>query len=437
MFKVLGGGKTLTDHVLAQVGQHRSFQVLGNGVAVPRALGRPVGAAVQMRYGAEGIEGVAARRCHARFGGRGAVQVQAEVLGQVVALEDVVQQFLVAWPHQDHVVGHVFIALVGAEVPDKHAHRITPLVHFLVGPVAAVLRCDELAVRPHGVGVGHHHVGRDALAIGQQHTGDLATALGRGHTFDAGHFGIHAHRATQALDQAHHALDDLAWAAHGPVHAKAALQRVDQCVDASHRKRIAANEQRVKAHHHAQLRVLEVPRHHAVDAAPAAHLDEVGHGAHQVAQRVIGDGAELFKTELVADSCFLDEALKPGQVFRAEAPDFRAHAVDVAAVVKPRAVVKADAIEGLHGPQVHVVGQLASGQSPQLFEHEGGGDDGGAGVEGEAVLLVHVGAAAGGVKLFQQRHLPTLGGHAHGRSQAAKTAANDHRMRPAARHHAT
>jgi len=100
-----------------------------------------------------------------------------------VLLEDVLQQTFVARAQQHHVVRHVGVLLVGAEVPDKQAHGVAALVNALVGPVAAVFRRDQVAVGPGRVGVGDHDVSSHELAAGQRHARGASV-----HHLDAPHF---------------------------------------------------------------------------------------------------------------------------------------------------------------------------------------------------------------------------------------------------------
>ena len=72
-----------------------------------------------------------------------------------------------------------------------------------------------------------------------------------------------------------------------------------------------------------------------------------------------------------------------------------------------------------------MVGHALAGQREQLFEAARGGDDGGAGVEGEALVLVDVGAAAGLVALFEERGRDAGRLQADGQRQAAEAAADD------------
>ncbi len=248
-----------------------------------------------MRHGRQRVKRVVSGGCHGCVARRGAVQVEAEIVGQLVAAEDVFQQFLVARAEQHHVVRHIGVLAAGAEVPDEEAHGVSAVLDLAVGPVAAVFRLDQVAVGPGGVGVRHHDVGRDALTTGQRDAGGHALVH-----FDALHLGTATQHPALPLQQAHQALHQLARATHGPVHAVLALQRIDEAVDAGDRKRVTADQQALQAHGHAQLGVLQVRRHHGVQAAPAAHLEDGRAGLDQVAHGVESLVAQGFKTQPVA-----------------------------------------------------------------------------------------------------------------------------------------
>ena len=352
------------------------------------------------------------------------MQVQAEVVGQLAAVEHVVQQPAVARPQHHRVVRHVGVLALGAEVPDEQAHRVAAAVDAAIGPVAAVLGRHQLLVGPGGVGVAHHDVGRDALAAGQCDAGGAAVV-----DLDALDLGAQAQRAAQVGQHADQALDQRADAAHRPMHAEAAFQRVDQAVHAGHGKGVAADQQRLQAERHTQFRVLHVAGHHRVQAAPAAHAHQQRCRLEQVADVVEGLGAQPMEAELVAQLGFDHETLEAGGIRRADAAHLGAHAVGVAAVVEVVAIVETDAVEGLQCAQRHLLGPVAAGQRPQFVEQVRHRHDGRPGVEDVAVAVVHVGAAAGGVQLFQHGHAPALGRHPHRRGQAAESAADHHGMR--------
>ena len=68
--------------------------------------------------------------------------------------------------------------------------------------------------------------------------------------------------------------------------------------------------------------------------------------------------------------------------------------------------------------------QAPAGQRPQLLEQEGRGDDGRARVESEAVLPVHVGAAARRIELLEHRDLVAPRAESHRGGQAAEATAD-------------
>ena len=95
------------------------------------------------------------------------------------------------------------------------------------------------------------------------------------------------------------------------------------------------------------------------------------------------------------------EGLVAFDVAGRNAADFLAHEGGIARAGHHRAVMEADVVEGIERLQRHVIGERGTGERPQLLEDEGGGDDGGAGIEGEAVLAEHRGAAARLLQLLE------------------------------------
>ncbi len=104
------------------------------------------------------------------------------------------------------------------------------------------------------------------LATGQAHTCGAATL-----NSDLGDLGIADQATALPLEQAHQALDQGTGTAHRPVHTMALFQRRDQAVDLRHRERIATNQQRMQAHHHAQLGVAQMLGRQTVERLPRAH----------------------------------------------------------------------------------------------------------------------------------------------------------------------
>ena len=66
---------------------------------------------------------------------------------------------------------------------------------------------------------------------------------------------------------------------------------------------------------------------------------------------------------------------------------------------------------------------------PELFKQKGGGDDGGACIKGEAILLMDIGAATGRIALLEHADFIAARSQPYGCSQTAKAAADDKRRR--------
>ena len=112
-------------------------------------------------------------------------------------------------------------------------------------------------------------------------------------------------------------------------------------------------------------------------------------------------------------------------ILRTELGNFRQHGLLVVAVIEVGTVIKADTVEGRHQTQVHMVFHLLAAQREQLFNQIGPGDDGGAGIESEAVLCVYIGASTCHVQLFKNLNLVAFDAQANRRSQSTKAAADD------------
>ena len=101
----------------------------------------PVGAALEMRHGREHVE---RRRIPAGASDGsvavGAMQVEAEVVGEHLLPEDVVEEPAIARPEQDGVVRDVLVAALRAEVPDEEPHRVAHALDARVGPFAGARR---------------------------------------------------------------------------------------------------------------------------------------------------------------------------------------------------------------------------------------------------------------------------------------------------------
>ena len=103
VLEILRRQHTRSDDLVLQAGQQVCLSASAIALAVRSATRAPVGAALQVRHRREHVEGSqpAARatdRC------RRAVQIEAEIVRQHLAVEDVVSSSLVARPEQDGVV---------------------------------------------------------------------------------------------------------------------------------------------------------------------------------------------------------------------------------------------------------------------------------------------------------------------------------------------
>ena len=181
----------------------------------------------------------------------------------------------------------------------------------------------------------------------------------------------------------------------------------------------------MKAHDDAQLGVLNVLGHQAVDGAPGLHARQVGQGLDDIGDGLKGDHAQFLKAQLKAALGGLHQVFKALHIGGVEGGNLREHGRVVVAVIKVCAVVKANAVERRHQAQIDMVFHVFAAQGEQLFDEVRHGDDGRASVEGEAVLLVHISAAPCHVKLFKHLDLVALDAEPDGGGQATKAGAND------------
>lgn len=84
-----------------------------------------------------------------------------------------------------------------------------------------------------------------------------------------------------------------------------------------------------------------------------------------------------------------------------------------------------DVVEGVDGDDFDVVLDVATCSGEEFVEHEGGGDDGRTGVEGEAVLLVDVGATAELIAGFEEFDLVAASLEPDGGGEATEATSDD------------
>src|SRR5690554_4495059 len=92
------------------------------------------------------------RRQRGIAGGR-TVQIQGEVVGQDLLLEDIVEQFPIALAQHNRVVLDLRVVAVGAEIADEESHRLLDPRDAFVGISAAMRRVDKVCVDYRWVGV--------------------------------------------------------------------------------------------------------------------------------------------------------------------------------------------------------------------------------------------------------------------------------------------
>ena len=352
------------------------------------------------------------------------MQIQGKILSQDLSLENIGQQFPVAWTKQDHVMRHALISAVCAEIPKEQPHRIARPIEPAVGPAPAMRRRQQLAVGPGGIRIRNDDIGRDRLAGYQPHAGGGALF----HR-DLGNLCVAAQLAALALDQANQPLHQPPGSAHGKMHPPTPLQEGDQAVDAARAERVAADQQRMEAEHHAQTGIADVFRDQAINAAIALQSDQIWYHPYHVAQRPERDMTEFLEPDPADGFAQLHEALIARDIGRAEFGHLSAHGVCIAGAIEDDPIVESDAIKRRDRPQLDVIGQPAAAQVPQLLEQERCGDDRRAGIEGEAVLAVDIGPAARCIQFLQDRHPVAARAQPNRCRETTETAAYDNRMR--------
>ena len=380
----------LRHDVLSQVGQVPLLEVTHDRVAVGLRGGLPVGGTPKVRHRRQDVERIASGRRERRIGGGRSVEVQREVLRKHLALEDILEEAAVARAEQDLVMRDVVVGPVGAEVDHEERHRIVEPFEVPVRVLRAHGRADEAHVGVRHVAVGHHDVRRQHLGAVQPNA--RGPPARRVHD-DLARGCRQAERAAQLLEQLHQRAHQCPHAAHREPDAPLLFEVVDQRVDARGAEGVAPDQQGVEREHLPQPLVGDVGIHQLHDRAVCAQPHEVGQHARQAAERQerLVDQVESGREDAGG---LLAEATIAGHVVRIESRDFRLDLRLLSRVAEDRAVLEADVVERLHRHHGHVVRHLPAGQCEQLVDQLRGGDDRRATVEGEAILLVHVGSPA-------------------------------------------
>ena len=378
-----------------------------------------------MRHRGQHVEGIAAGWRERGIIRRRAMQIQGHILRQNLPLKDVLEQFAIARAEHHRVVIHILEAPVSAEIPDKQAHREFRALDLRIRPALARVLAQQLHVGEGDIGVGDDDVAADRLARGQAHAG-RARAIGG----DLGDLGIADQAPALPLRQAHKALHQGAGAAHRVMHTVLPLQMRDQAVIGRGGEGISTDQQRMEAEGDAQLLVFKITADLRIDREGTAEADQVRRALQHRHELVEGLVRQLAERDAVDLRAVADVPLIAGQVGGFEARDFGAHGRVIGGAREGGAVVEADLVEGVDTAQVDVVAHRAAAQRPEFLEQIGRGDDGGAGIEGEAVLTVGVCTPARRIELLEDRHAPSPRTQPHRARQPPEAGADDDGVRP-------
>ena len=294
-----------------------------------------------------------------------------------------------------------------------------PLQQRGLGPPAPG-PAQKVAVAVHHVRIAGDHAGAQARAVCQRDAG-----CPRPFRLDPRDLGVQAQRAAQALEKRHHARDQRIGAALGEPDAPAPFQRVDQGIDRTGGKRVAAHQQRMEGKGLLQVRVLDEARDDAVDRAVGLQPHQRGRGLQHLAQLQEGHGAEAQVAFLIDLFGIVVEAAVAVQVGGVEAGDLAFQRIGLVHVVEAFPVGPEQPVEGADRQQGHVALHLLPRQRPEFAQRVGIGDDRGARVEDMPLFAPDIGAAARLVAGLQQRRGDARRLQADGEREPAEARADD------------
>src|SRR5690242_15391186 len=104
------------------------------------------------------------------------MEIEAEILGEDLLLEDVVEQAAIARAEEDRVMRDLGVTTSRSEVPDEEPHRVAHLLDASIRPFPAHRGIQQVAIRPRGVGVRHDDVRRERLT-GRETNADRAPSV--------------------------------------------------------------------------------------------------------------------------------------------------------------------------------------------------------------------------------------------------------------------
>ena len=390
-------------------------------VAHPAPVHR-VGVA-EMRHRRQDVEGVVALRRDRRVGDRGAVDVEAHVLGQLSAGEHVRQQALVARRVDDGVMAHVGPhprRPARAEVPDEQPHRPAAAIQLGVRPPLAGPAAQQAGIGVAGICIAHHQGRRQDGAIRQPHA-----RRGAVRQQDLVRLAPQPHRAALRLDHADHRVGDRLHAAHGVVHAELLLQMPHEGVDRRHVPGIATDEERVERQRHAQPRVLH-PRLGQSQDRPVRpqprkcrqHLQRVPQAMHR-----LGDHA--LEPDDIAGVGVTQELPVSGDIAGRQPRHLGQHRIGVLPRGESRPVRPAHLVEGIERAQVHLGVEVPPAGGPERAVDLRHRDDRRPQVEPVPALRHRGSAPARPVQPVDHRDPVSLGAQSHRRCQTPQPGADD------------
>lgn len=297
-----------------------------------------------------------------------------------------------------------------------HARPRPPLAH--PRRRGARLVRQQRAGHVAGVRVTDDDVGRPGGAVGQPDPGHAAALdedpLDLGAQFDA---------AAQPFQEAAEGSHDRGGAPDRVVHAPAQLELHQEGEQGRGPRRVTPDQQGVEGQRPAEERVPHRAVHEVAHAQHRAVLQQVGQHPQHRGQR--HHRAFRVRVEGVEDRGDAGlQALVARHVRGAEAGDLGEHRRLVGPEVEGGAVVVEHAVVRVEGHERDVVGEPLAGQREELLEEVRGGEDGGAGVEAEAVEDPLGGAAPELVPPLQHRDVVARAGEPDGRGEAAASAAH-------------
>ena len=162
---------------------------------------------------------------------------------------------------------------IGAEIPDKQAHRIIGARDLLIAPDLARLIAQKLRVSPAQVRVGNHEIGGHGFATCQ--TDPCGATILCENFVD---FRIINQMIAVIFDEIDHALHQSARSTQCIMDAVCALQMGNQAVIRGGGERIAPDQQWMETERHPQLVIFKEFRDLTVDGSKPAQPDQIRRG---------------------------------------------------------------------------------------------------------------------------------------------------------------